>query len=142
MSKARIPTKPANTVDELILQFGSEEGLVEAFILHQLADDDYHVISPTWLTCCLLRRVLAKLEEVRGAVRGEVPFDTFPIMTAEPQVLDEIRQRLTRDEAAFLAGEKAAARERSVAAGRLTRATRRRKKSPRKPPRQQRRGSR
>ena len=44
-------------------------------MLHELADEDWHVVSPTWLTCCLLRRVLSKLEEVRAAVRKEPAFD-------------------------------------------------------------------
>lgn len=84
MSKsARIPAKPANDLNDLIRAYGSEEGLVEAFLLHQLHEDDYHVLSPTWMQCCLLRRMLSKLDEVSAAVRGEPAFDGFDGLTVQ-----------------------------------------------------------
>ena len=67
---AKIPTH-YKSLEDLLLQFGSEEGLVEAFLLHQLDESDMFFCSPTWMTCCLLRRVLEKMDVLLTVMRGE-----------------------------------------------------------------------
>ena len=44
---------------------------MEAYLLHQLDEDDHHVLSPTCMTCALLRRQLSKMDELIAAVKKE-----------------------------------------------------------------------
>ena len=70
MPKPGIPVK-LRTEEELLNHYGCEENLVEAYLLRQLPEDAYHVLSPTWMTNALLRRVLEKLDEAITVLRGE-----------------------------------------------------------------------